>query len=68
VGAALVDGSMLEVIERFRGEGKTLKPYTVEETSEIADFVANEDILDPTGESEEQAESISRPPRWWKRS
>lgn len=68
VGAALADGSMLEVIERFRGGGKTLKPYTVEETSDIADFVASEDLLDPTGESDDEAEEITRPPRWWKRS
>ncbi|MCJ7421547.1 phospholipase D-like domain-containing protein [Sphingomicrobium astaxanthinifaciens] len=68
VGAALADASMLEVIDRFRGDGKTLKPYTVEETSEIADFVASEDLLDPTGEPDEQAESINRPPHWWKRS
>jgi phosphatidylserine/phosphatidylglycerophosphate/cardiolipin synthase-like enzyme len=45
-------GSLIETIERLRGEGKTLDPYEVPDLSAITCWLADHEVLDPEGPDE----------------
>lgn len=57
------DGSMIDTIEALRGLGRSLRPYVQEETGELAEFVASQNLLDPIGEEETQCEALTGRPR-----
>jgi phosphatidylserine/phosphatidylglycerophosphate/cardiolipin synthase-like enzyme len=45
-------GSIIATIERFAGEGRTLRPYEVPDLSEVRTWLADNKILDPEGPGE----------------
>lgn len=42
-------GSLIATIESLRGAGRSLVPYTLPETSDAEDWLADNEILDPNG-------------------
>ena len=52
VQASLNHSSMIETIEKLRGEGRSLRPYVLEETTELTEAIASQNLLDPLGEDE----------------
>ena len=58
VGEADVDrvlaetGSLIETVERLRGEGKTLTPYEEPDLSAVTEWLADHEVLDPEGPDE----------------
>lgn len=64
---SLESTSMIETIERLSGSGRSLRPYVLDETNELADYIANENLLDPIDEKHCAAEKISQSKRWWNR-
>ncbi len=66
VAAAIAaSGSIIDTIERMRGESaqagrKTLRPYQIPNLSEVESWLADNEVLDPEGPSEE-FEVMGRP-------
>jgi phosphatidylserine/phosphatidylglycerophosphate/cardiolipin synthase-like enzyme len=56
-------GSMIAAIEKLRGQGRSLRPFEQEESAELAEYIASNNILDPIGEDELGCESRTRPGR-----
>lgn len=56
-------GSIIEAIEVLRGQGHSLRPYVQEDTAELAEFVASQNLLDPVGETDAQCEALTSRPR-----
>jgi phosphatidylserine/phosphatidylglycerophosphate/cardiolipin synthase-like enzyme len=52
-------GSLIETIERLRGEGRSLRPYEVPELDAVRAWLADNKILDPEGPGE-MFEAISQ--------
>lgn len=53
----LACGSLIEAIEKLRGDGRTLVPYVPDEPKTIEEALAENDLLDP-----------EHPPSWTKRA
>lgn len=45
-------GSLVETVERLRGNGKTLEPYQVPELNAVTEWLADHEVLDPEGADE----------------
>jgi hypothetical protein len=45
-------GSLIETIERLRGDGRSLRPYEVPELDSVREWLADNKILDPEGPGE----------------
>ena len=45
-------GSLIETVERLRGQGKTLQPYEVPDLSAVTTWLADNEVLDPEGPDE----------------
>ena len=45
-------GSIIETIERLRGDGRSLRPYVVPELTAVREWLADNKILDPEGPDE----------------
>jgi phosphatidylserine/phosphatidylglycerophosphate/cardiolipin synthase-like enzyme len=45
-------GSLIRTIDRLRGDGRSLVPYELPDTSQIEDWIAENEILDPHGPEE----------------
>jgi phosphatidylserine/phosphatidylglycerophosphate/cardiolipin synthase-like enzyme len=45
-------GSLIRTIDRLRGDGRSLVPYELPDTSQIEDWIAENEILDPHGPDE----------------
>jgi phosphatidylserine/phosphatidylglycerophosphate/cardiolipin synthase-like enzyme len=45
-------GSIIETIERLRGDGRSLRPYEVPELDTVREWLADNKILDPEGPGE----------------
>ncbi|WP_206363577.1 phospholipase D-like domain-containing protein [Sphingomonas crocodyli] len=45
-------GSIIETIERLRGDGRSLRPYEVPELDAVREWLADNKILDPEGPGE----------------
>ncbi|MEJ5979315.1 phospholipase D-like domain-containing protein [Novosphingobium sp. PS1R-30] len=53
VGATLAEtGSLIETVERLRGEGRSLRPYQVPELDAVRAWLADNKVLDPEGPGE----------------
>jgi phosphatidylserine/phosphatidylglycerophosphate/cardiolipin synthase-like enzyme len=52
-------GSLIATIEALRGEGKTLRPYETPNLSEVAAWLADNEVLDPEG-PDEMFEALSQ--------
>jgi len=53
VTAAIAEkGSLIGAIEHLRGVGKTLRPYAVPNLSEVEQWLADNEVLDPEGPGE----------------
>ncbi len=60
-------GTMISAIESLRGEGKSLRPFEQGEHTDLADFVACQNLLDPIGEDQIACEQLSSRPSLWQR-
>jgi phosphatidylserine/phosphatidylglycerophosphate/cardiolipin synthase-like enzyme len=45
-------GSLIRTIERFRGSGRSLRPYKVQDVAGIEKYLADREVLDPEGPDE----------------
>lgn len=45
-------GSLIAAIERLRGSGRSLRPYEVPDLSEVEEWLADNEVLDPDGPEE----------------
>ncbi|MET0360796.1 MAG: phospholipase D-like domain-containing protein [Sphingobium sp.] len=64
-------GSMIGAIEALRGDGRSLRPYEVPELSEVEEWLADNEVLDPESPSEMfeimTRKGLFRRLRLWKR-
>ena len=51
-------GSLIETIERLRGQGKSLRAYEAPDLTAVEEWLADNEVLDPEG-PEEMFESFS---------
>lgn len=65
VVAAGGDRSLIECVERLRGEGRSLRPVTPDAHGPVASALAEEEILDPGADAAPAYEQIARP-RFWR--
>ena len=59
VALRCAQGSIIEAIETLRGKGRSLRPYALEDTAELAEFVASHNLLDPGGEGDAKCEALT---------
>lgn len=52
-------GSLIATIDALRGDGRSLVPYQMPETSQLEDWLADHEILDPNG-PEDRFEPLAR--------
>ena len=45
-------GSLIATIERLRGDGRSLRPYEIDDVSDVSAWLADNKILDPEGPGE----------------
>lgn len=52
--------SMISTIEMLRGQGRSLRPFEPEESADLAEYIASNNLLDPIGEDDLACETRTR--------